>query len=89
MNWDRIEGNWKQFKGKVKEHWGKLTDDQLDIIDGKREQLAGRVQETYGISKEDAEKQIRLFEELYDDWTPDVVPPPRGDRKAPRQAKGH
>ena len=40
MNWDRIEGNWKQFKGKVKEQWGKLTDDQLDVIAGKREHAA-------------------------------------------------
>ena len=75
MNWDRIEGNWKQFKGKVKEQWGKLTDDQIDVIGGKRDQLAGRVQEAYGISKDEAEKQIRRFEDLYEDWTPDAVPP--------------
>ena len=89
MNWDRIEGNWKQFKGKVKEHWGKLTDDQIDVIAGKREQLAGRVQETYGISKDEAEKQIRRFEDLYEDWTPDMVPPPRGDFERSRQSKRH
>ena len=41
MNWDRIEGNWKQFKGNVKQQWGKLTDDQLDVIAGKRDHLAG------------------------------------------------
>jgi uncharacterized protein YjbJ (UPF0337 family) len=41
MNWDRVEGNWKQFKGSVKEQWGKLADDQLDVIAGKRDQLAG------------------------------------------------
>ncbi len=58
MNWDRIEGNWKQFKGKVKVQWGKLTDDQLDVIAGKRDSLAGKIQETYGISKEVAEKQL-------------------------------
>ena len=41
MNWDKIEGNWKQLKGKVQQKWGKLTDDQLDVIAGKREhQLA-------------------------------------------------
>ena len=39
MNWDQIEGNWKQIKGKVKEKWGKLTDDELDVLAGKREQL--------------------------------------------------
>jgi uncharacterized protein YjbJ (UPF0337 family) len=45
MNWDRIEGNWKQFKGSVKEQWGKLTDDQLDVIAGKRDHLTGKIQE--------------------------------------------
>jgi uncharacterized protein YjbJ (UPF0337 family) len=58
MNWDRIEGNWKQFKGKVKEQWGKLTDDHLDTIGGKRERLSGKIQETYGITKDEADKQI-------------------------------
>lgn len=56
MNWDIVEGNWKQFKGKAKEQWGKLTDDDLDVIAGKRDQLAGRVQEAYGVSKDEAEK---------------------------------
>ena len=70
MNWDRVQGNWKQFKGKVKEQWGKLTDDQLDVIGGKREQLAGRVQEVYGVSKDEAERQIADFEERHRDWEP-------------------
>ncbi|AMP11134.1 hypothetical protein CAter282_3445 [Collimonas arenae] len=63
MNWDIIQGNWKQFKGNVKQQWGKLTDDKLDQIAGKRDQLIGSVQEAYGVSKEDAERQIREFEE--------------------------
>jgi uncharacterized protein YjbJ (UPF0337 family) len=62
MNWDRIEGNWKQMKGKVKEKWGKLTDDQLDVIAGKRDQLLGRIQEAYGCSRDEAERQVRDFE---------------------------
>jgi uncharacterized protein YjbJ (UPF0337 family) len=61
MNWDRIEGNWKQLKGKAKVRLGKLTDDQFDVIAGKREQLVGRVQEGYGIAKEEAEKQVDQF----------------------------
>ena len=61
MNWDRIEGNWKQLKGKAKARWGKLTDDQFDVIAGKREQLVGRVQEQYGLAKDDAEKQVDQF----------------------------
>ena len=58
MNWDRIEGNWKQLKGNVKQQWGKLNDDHLDVIAGKRGQLSGKIQEVYGITKEETEKQI-------------------------------
>ena len=58
MNWDRIEGNWKQLKGNAKEQWGKLTDDQLDVIAGQRAQMAGKIQELYGITKHEAEKQV-------------------------------
>jgi len=75
MNWNQVEGNWKQFKGKVKEQWGRLTDDQLDVIAGKRDQLIGEVQEAYGIGKEEAERQIRSFENRYEAWKPDVNPP--------------
>ena len=67
MNWDRIEGNWKQFKGNVKQQWGKLTDDQLDVIAGKRDKLAGKIQETYGISKDIAEKQLSDWEKSLKD----------------------
>jgi uncharacterized protein YjbJ (UPF0337 family) len=70
MNWDFVEGNWKQFKGKVKEQWGRLTDDHLDKIAGKRDQLAGKIQETYAIDKEEAEKQIKTFEERNKDYRP-------------------
>ena len=51
MNWDTTKGNWNQFKGKVKEQWGRLTDDELDVIAGKRDQLTGKLQERYGVSK--------------------------------------
>ena len=62
MNWDTTKGNWNQFKGKVKEQWGKLTDDDLARIEGQRDQLLGRVQERYGIEKEEAERQVKQFE---------------------------
>jgi uncharacterized protein YjbJ (UPF0337 family) len=58
MDWNRVEGNWKQMKGKVKEQWGKLTDDDLDVINGKREQLEGRLQQRYGYGKDQAQKEI-------------------------------
>jgi uncharacterized protein YjbJ (UPF0337 family) len=61
MNWDQVEGKWKQYKGQVKEKWGKLTDDDLDVIDGQRQQLVGRIQERYGIAKEAAEEQADEF----------------------------
>ena len=66
MNWDRIEGNWKQFKGKVKQQWGKLTDDQVDVISGKRDQLVGAVQETYGVARDEAERQVKDWEKHCD-----------------------
>jgi len=69
MNWDIVEGNWKQFKGAVKAQWGKLTDDHLDVISGKRDTLVGKVQETYGITRDEAELQIKRFEELNKDST--------------------
>mgnify|MGYP001414952281 CR=1 FL=1 len=62
MNWDQIEGKWTQFKGKAKEQWGELTNDDLDVVAGKRDQLAGKIQEKYGIAKEEAERQL-------DDWS--------------------
>ena len=62
MNWDRIEGNWKQFKGNALQQWGKLTGDQLDVIAGKRDLLLGRIQELYGISRDEGEKQLADWE---------------------------
>jgi len=58
MNSDQMKGKWKQLKGVAKERWGKLTDDDLDIIDGQSEQLIGRIQERYGIAREAAQKQV-------------------------------
>jgi len=63
MNKDTLEGNWMQLKGNAKEQWGKLTDDDLEIIAGRRDQLAGRLQERYGLAKEAVYKQIAEFEQ--------------------------
>jgi uncharacterized protein YjbJ (UPF0337 family) len=62
MNWDRIEGDWKQVTGKAKEQWGKLTDDDMSVVAGRRDQLAGKIQERYGIAKDEAEKQIATWQ---------------------------
>jgi uncharacterized protein YjbJ (UPF0337 family) len=67
MAWDRVEGNWKQAKGKIKEQWGKLTDDDLDVINGKREQLEGKIQERYGIEKAKAKEEVDSWSSKYDD----------------------
>ena len=61
MDWYRVEGNWKQVKGKVKEKWGQLTNDDLDTIAGKRDQLEGKIQERYGLAKDQVKKAV-------DDW---------------------
>jgi uncharacterized protein YjbJ (UPF0337 family) len=61
MDWNRVEGNWKQMKGKVKEKWGRLTDDDLDVIGGKRDQLEGKIQERYGQARDQVRRDI-------DDW---------------------
>ena len=66
MNWDRIEGNWKQLKGKAQAQWGKLTDDDWEVIAGRRTELAGRVQELYGLGRDEAEEQV-------DAWHRDVT----------------
>jgi uncharacterized protein YjbJ (UPF0337 family) len=63
MNWDQIEGNWKQVKGVVREQWGKLTDDDVDVIAGKRDILLGKIQERHGIAREEAEKQLKAWED--------------------------
>jgi uncharacterized protein YjbJ (UPF0337 family) len=58
MNWDRIKGNWRQVKGDVQQRWGELTNDDLDVIEGEREKLIGRIQERYGIARDEAEEEI-------------------------------
>jgi len=65
MNWDQVKGKWKQSMGGAKQKWGKLTDDELMQIEGSRDKLVGKVQEKYGIAKEEAEKQV-------DDWAKTV-----------------
>jgi uncharacterized protein YjbJ (UPF0337 family) len=61
LNWDEIGAKWMQLKGSIKQQWGELTDDDLDYIAGTRDRLIGRLQEKYGIAREEAERQA-------DDW---------------------
>jgi uncharacterized protein YjbJ (UPF0337 family) len=64
MNWDAVEGNWKQIKGRVREQWGRLTNDEVDVIAGRRDKLIGKLQEHYGIAREEAERQIREWADM-------------------------
>lgn len=61
MNKDTIEGKWKQLKGEAKVQWGKLTDDDLDVIAGHKDKLVGKLQEHYGKSKAEAEAEVDRF----------------------------
>ena len=61
MNWDQIEGNWKEIKGKARASWGEITDDELTQVGGKKDQLVGKLQQKYGLEREEAERRA-------DDW---------------------
>lgn len=63
MNQDTLKGQWTQLKGAVREQWGKLTNDDLDQIQGRSEQLVGKIQERYGVARDEAERQV-------DSWKP-------------------
>lgn len=81
MNWDQIAGRWAQVKGEARRKWGKLTDDDMEVIAGSKDKFVGRVQERYGIAKEEAQKQI-------DDWFNSLPPTdPRAEQKADEQRR--
>jgi uncharacterized protein YjbJ (UPF0337 family) len=61
MTWDQIEHRWIRIKGQIQEQWARLSDEDLDRIRGKRERLLGRIQELYGVAREDAERQVDRF----------------------------
>ncbi|MGJ3237985.1 MAG: CsbD family protein [Anaerolineae bacterium] len=58
MNFDQLKANWQDLQGKAKERWGELTDDELTQVEGETEQLIAKVQERYGIAKEEAREQV-------------------------------
>jgi uncharacterized protein YjbJ (UPF0337 family) len=73
MNWNVMAGRWKQWRGKAKERWGRLKDNDLQVIRGRREQLVGKLQELYGIVRVKAERQVARFERF-------LGAPPSGGR---------
>lgn len=62
MNKQTIQGNWLQLKGKARQRWGKLTNDDLDVIEGRREELAGKLTERYGWAKDRVQREVDDFE---------------------------
>lgn len=58
---DILKGMWMQLRGEVKKQWGKLTDDDLDVIEGESEKLIGRLQERYGYTRQQAEQEVTQF----------------------------
>lgn len=65
MNWDQIEGKWKQMSGSLREKWGRVTDNDVQEIAGKKDKFIGKLQERYGITKEEAEKQLDAWSHTY------------------------
>lgn len=61
VNKDVAQGKWRQFKGRAKAQWGKLTDDELTRVEGNAEELAGLVQERYGHTREQAQREVDDF----------------------------
>ena len=67
MNWDTVKGDWNQAKSEIKSKWAKLTDDDLKLLEAKKDALVGKLQERYGIVRDDAEKQV-------DEWIAKLEP---------------
>jgi uncharacterized protein YjbJ (UPF0337 family) len=67
MNWDQVEGKWKQLRGSAKQQWGKLTDNDLEQVAGLRDQLVGKLQERYGIAREEAQKKADEWVKMQND----------------------
>jgi uncharacterized protein YjbJ (UPF0337 family) len=70
MNRHILQGNWKQFEGEARRRWGKLTDDDLDVVKGDAEILIGKVQERYGQQQDQAERDVN-------DWLKTMGPEPQ------------
>jgi uncharacterized protein YjbJ (UPF0337 family) len=81
MNWDQLSGKWSQVKGDIRQKWGRLTDDDMEIIAGSKDKFVGRIQERYGIAKEEAQRQL-------DDWLKTVGPAAHDAQQAQVRRKG-
>jgi uncharacterized protein YjbJ (UPF0337 family) len=62
MDWKSVEASWLRFRDEVHANWGKLTCAHLDFIAGNRAHLASTIREAYGVTGDEAERQIKSFE---------------------------
>ncbi|MEZ5333535.1 MAG: CsbD family protein [Thermoanaerobaculia bacterium] len=62
MNQSTLKGKWNEFRGSVQERWGKITDDDLDVIEGRRDQLIGKIQQAYGRTRAEVERELEAWE---------------------------
>jgi len=81
MNWDEVQGKWNQMKGSVQHQFGKLTNDDVEMIAGQREKLIGKLQERYGYAREDAQKRA-------DEWLRTSPAMAHGQQPPPQQQRG-
>jgi uncharacterized protein YjbJ (UPF0337 family) len=65
MNENQLKGQWQQIKGKVQEKWGRITNDDLDVIAGQRDQLVGLLRKRYGSAQEEIDRQVKEFEDQH------------------------
>lgn len=61
MNWNMIEGNWRLYRGELRDNWSLLSDESLESASGKRGDFSLLLQQLYGISGSEAERQINAF----------------------------
>ena len=61
MNWDIIKGKWRQLKGDARKQWGKLTDSDWEEVAGEKDKFLGKLQERYGWSREQAERDAENY----------------------------
>jgi uncharacterized protein YjbJ (UPF0337 family) len=87
MNWDRVEGQWKQRRGKAVHHWGRLMNDELAAIAGKYEELVGRLQEQYGVAKEEGKRKVNEFNKMVNQLKKSNIKLVDAQRELSRQKK--
>ena len=56
-----FEAKWNKLKGEVQNKWGKLTKDDVDVAKGDEKILVGKLQERYGMTEEEAQKEVDSF----------------------------